>query len=109
MEAASALNHLPTWYETTAERELLRLMGLGCTCPIGVRGAWRDGAMELEAELYSIEPKESQADERVRMKTSGHVASEDDAKELAALLWEGMRELPLLRELPREAGDVPCR
>ncbi len=109
MEAARALNHLPTWYETIAERELLRLMGLGCTCPVGVRGVWRDGAMELAVELYSIEPKENPADERVDLKISGQVSSEAEAKELAARLWTELCGLPLLRELPREAGGAPCR
>ena len=45
--AARELNHFETWCETIAEREVLRLMGLGCACPIGVRGKMRDGVMEL--------------------------------------------------------------
>lgn len=109
MEAARSLGHLPTWYETTAERGLLRLMGLGCACPVGVRAAWSGGTMELEAAIYSVGLKENPADERAQVKISGPVTSVDDARSLAALLWEHVRELPLLRELQREAGVLSCR
>jgi hydroxymethylbilane synthase len=103
--AARELNHFDTWRETTAERELLRLMGLGCACPIGVRGKMRDGIMDLTAEVYSAEPKDNPEDERASLRLSGRVESDEDAKDLACRIWNEMRELPLMTELAAFSGE----
>lgn len=106
-EAAQAENHLPTWYEITAERELLRLMGLGCSCPVGVHGSWTAGKMELKAEIYPIET-ETASDEPLITSASAAVASDDDAKGLAAALWQTVRTSPLVEGLRKAAEQVPC-
>jgi hydroxymethylbilane synthase len=103
-EAARELNHFETWCETVAERELLRLMGLGCACPIGVQGEIIDGVMDLAVALYSTELRENPGDERVTVGVSGAVASEEDAKLLAFRLWDEMRDLPLMEELLSAEG-----
>jgi hydroxymethylbilane synthase len=100
----SGLNHFETWCEVTAERELLGLMGLGCACPIGVRGRMRNGLMELGAAIYSMEPKDAPEDERAEMSAEGRVDSCDDARALAGRLWALMRELPLMLELTACGG-----
>lgn len=97
--AARELNHFETWCEIIAEREVLRLMELGCACPIGIRGKMREGVMELAATVYSVEPKEDPEDECASLRLSGPVGSDEDAKALACRLWNEMRELPLMVEL----------
>ncbi|MDR3254980.1 MAG: hydroxymethylbilane synthase [Synergistaceae bacterium] len=98
-EIIHGLNHFDTWCEVSAERELLRLMGLGCACPIGVGGRMRNGVMRLSAAIYSIEPKENPEDEYLELSAEGHVNSRDDARALASGLWARIREFPLMLEL----------
>jgi hydroxymethylbilane synthase len=98
-EIARELCHFDTWCETAAERELLRLMGLGCHCPIGVRGEMIGGAMRLSAALFQPPVKEGRQGECLTMSASGRVASAEGAKALASRLWEEMRDLSLVAEL----------
>jgi hydroxymethylbilane synthase len=102
--AVGGLNHFETWCEVTAERELLGLMGLGCACPIGVRGRMRNGSMELRAAIYSMESKDAPEDERADLSAEGRVDSADDARALAGRLWGMMRDLPLMLELTACGG-----
>jgi hydroxymethylbilane synthase len=92
-EIAREINHFGTWCETVAERELLRLTGLGCACPIGVSGVIREGVMSLKAVLYSSNG------ERVESAVRGRVTSDCDALELASGLWDRMRDAPLMAEI----------
>jgi hydroxymethylbilane synthase len=101
---ARRLNHFVTSCEITAERELLRLMGLGCACPIGVLGEMIDGVMDLAVALYSIGPKDDPEDECVTIGISGRVDSEEDAVALASRLWEELRDVPLMTELLVSGG-----
>lgn len=104
--AARAANHLPTWLEVASERELLRLMGLGCSCPVGVNGVLRDGEMELTAAIYPPEQRDDAAP--ILEKAGGAVACEEDALRLARALWERLRTRPLLLELRAAAEIAPC-
>lgn len=109
MEAVRQVTHLPTWYEATAERELLRLMGLGCTCPVAVRAEWCGGVLTMTAAIYSIDPKGDPEDEQAQVMTGGTVSSDGEARAVAERLWwNHLYELPLLRELQREAGVASC-
>ena len=59
-----ALNHHDTWSEVTAEREFLRLLGAGCSTPIGVWSSLSGELLEMEARVYPESggaPKLSQA------------------------------------------------
>ena len=99
-EQARALNHVRTWLEITAERELLRLMGLGCSCPMALRASLDEsGRMEMTAAVYSVNAKENPKDERAMITESRPVESDDDAKRLAGSIWERMKDLPLVIEL----------
>lgn len=104
-ETARSLNHRATWYEVTAERELLRLMGFGCACPVGVHGKYVDNVLDLTASVYSIEPMENPEDEHVTLRVRGHVESERGAKQLASRLWDEMRDMPLIRALASLSGE----
>jgi hydroxymethylbilane synthase len=101
---ARSMNHLPTWCEVTAERALLGLFGLGCTSPIGVRGSWFDGRMELTVAIYSPTPTENPEDERAILSLNELVASESDATALATELWNEARALPLTRRILNDCG-----
>lgn len=83
-EAAWSLNHLPTWYEAVAEREVMRLSGLGCSCPLAARAVWRDGVMELTMELYL---HDADGVRLARHTEQGSVNCDDDALALAGELW----------------------
>jgi hydroxymethylbilane synthase len=98
-EIARELCHLDTWNETAAERELLRLMGLGCHCPIGVRGELSGEVMKLSAALYATPVKEERRGECLTLCASGRITSAEDARALASSLWDEMRDLPLMAEL----------
>lgn len=98
-EIARELCHLDTWLETAAERELLRLLGLGCVCPIGVRGELAGGVMRLTSALYETCIEEGRQGDCLTMSANGRVSSEEDAKALASRLWEEMREMRLVTEL----------
>jgi hydroxymethylbilane synthase len=87
------MNHLPTWYEVTAERLFLSRLARGCVCPVGVNASYRTGQMEMTAEVYP----ELGAPERATVR--GAVDSEKDAAALADELWEMMRDGPVVREI----------
>ena len=97
--AARALSHRKTWYEVVAERAFLALTGLGCTCPIGVRGEFDGAAMRLTAVLYSPDPLSRAADESLERCVAGGVGSARDARALASRLWDAVADAPLLRGL----------
>jgi hydroxymethylbilane synthase len=84
LELIRSLNHGPTWYEVTAERAFLKFFGLGCASPVGVSAVYADGELELRADM--CDGSESVASER------GRVSSDGDAREIAARLWERLRE-----------------
>jgi hydroxymethylbilane synthase len=94
-----SLNHLPTWYEVTAERAFLAHMGLGCVCPIGVSGKYSDGEMELAADIFSDGRAPGSEGGRITVASKGAVASEDDASLLASRLWDEVRGKPLMKSL----------
>ena len=99
-EKAHSLNHVKTWLEITAERELLRLMGLGCSCPMALRATLDEsGLMEMTAAVYSVDEKENRDDECVMITEAGAVESDDDAKRIAGAIWDRMKDLPLVKEL----------
>ena len=99
-ERAASLNHVRTWLEITAERELLKLMGLGCSCPMALRASLDDsGHMVMTAAVYSVTPKERAEDEGVMITEAGAVESEEDARRLAGMIWSRMNGLPLVKEL----------
>ncbi|MDR1514251.1 MAG: hydroxymethylbilane synthase [Synergistaceae bacterium] len=92
-EIAREMSHFKTWCETSAERELLRLMGLGCACPIGVSGVMTGEMMSVKAVLYSLQG------ESLEREACGRVSSECDALALASGLWDEMRDTPLMAEI----------
>lgn len=103
-DIARSLNDRKTWYEITAERALLSLLGFGCICPLGVGASFSEGRMRLVAAVYSIRPMENPEDEFVLVEKSGAVASDEDARALAEALWRKMAPLPLVRELSSLCG-----
>lgn len=48
-----ALNHGATWDRVTAEREFLRLLGAGCSTPIGVWSTLEGELLEMSAQVYA--------------------------------------------------------
>lgn len=77
----SRINHLPTFYATSAERSLLRTIEGGCSAPLGVETKWSEDGSELtlRAMLVSVDGKEcAEAD------ITQTVASTADADRLGA-------------------------
>ena len=94
------LNHLPTWYEVTAERAFLSRIASGCVCPVGVSASYDSGQIEMLAEVY---PLTGQADpDRALM--YGSVESAEDAAALGDALWEEMRDMPAVRAITEAGG-----
>jgi hydroxymethylbilane synthase len=93
-----SLNHEPTWYEVSAEREFLSRLASGCVCPVGVNARYASGVLEITAEVY---PMEQGPPERGSVR--GSVCSEGDAAALAGELWSVMSEGPLVRSMATEA------
>jgi hydroxymethylbilane synthase len=96
-----SLNHLPTWYEVTAERAFLSRIGLGCVCPMGVNARIESGFLELRAEVYPMEPCSGEPE---RASVRGAAGSERDALALAEELWDMMRGKPLIRAMTAARG-----
>jgi hydroxymethylbilane synthase len=94
-----SLNHLPTWYEVTAERGFLSRLALGCVCPVGVNARYDHGMLEIAAEVYPMTPGPSPE----RASVSGSVGSGEDAVALADDLWEAMRDMPVTKEMAKGA------
>jgi hydroxymethylbilane synthase len=92
------LNHLPTWYEVTAEREFLSRLAFGCVCPVGVNAVYSGGKLEMSAEIY---PERGAPD---RASVSGRAASAEDAAALAGELWDAMRGCPAARAITEGAA-----
>jgi len=93
------MNHLPTWYEVTAERAFLSRLAYGCVCPVGVNAFYNSGHMEMTAEVYP----ESGAPERASVR--GAIGSEEDAAALADELWGLMCDGPVVREMRKAAAS----
>jgi hydroxymethylbilane synthase len=103
------LNHTPTWYEVTAERAFLANMGLGCVCPIGVRGVYLDGELELTADVFSVAAADHaphRGADRVTSRVWGSVNSEREARLLASRLWDDLRDDPLIQSIKVQFGGV---
>ncbi|KAF7845685.1 hypothetical protein BT93_L1223 [Corymbia citriodora subsp. variegata] len=55
----STINHLPTFFATSAERSLLRTIEGGCSAPLGVESDWLDDRhLRLSAIVVSVDGKE---------------------------------------------------
>ena len=52
---ARAVNHEVTWLRVRAEREFLRLLGAGCSTPVGVSSELRCGRLVLAARVFSAD------------------------------------------------------
>ena len=48
----SSVNHVPTWFCATVEREFLRLLGGGCQLPLGIRTRIRERELHCEAIFF---------------------------------------------------------
>ncbi|MDR3279492.1 MAG: hydroxymethylbilane synthase [Synergistaceae bacterium] len=92
-----SLNHLPTWYEVTAERAFLARIGFGCVCPIGVNAKYGDGELELTVDLYPPDKDPSISPEMESLR--GRVDSDESARALADRLWEMVRDRPATRAM----------
>jgi hydroxymethylbilane synthase len=104
MEILRSLNHIPTWYEITSERAFLAHTGSGCACPIGVRGIYEDGELELAVEAYFIDPKRSGEPEKASVR--GRVDSEEDAVSLGDRLWDMTRLSPVFLSYAAAEGGA---
>jgi len=93
------MNHLPTWYEVTAERAFLSRLASGCVCPVGVNASYGPGYMEIIAEVYP----ELGAPEQAAV--CGAVDSAEDAAALADELWGAMCDGPVVQEIRRAAAS----
>jgi hydroxymethylbilane synthase len=51
-EIIDALNHQETWIRITAERKFLHLLNAGCSTPIGVWSALKEGGLSMGARVY---------------------------------------------------------
>lgn len=71
------INHLPTFYSTTAERSLLRTIEGGCSAPLGVESRWQDDVLHMQAIVVSVDGKEA-----VSIEVSQQVNSTEDAEKL---------------------------
>ena len=93
------MNHLPTWYEVTAERAFLSRLASGCVCPVGVNAFYESGQMEITAEVYPERGSPERAAAR------GAVDSAEDAAALADELWETMCDGPVVREIRKAVAS----
>lgn len=72
------INHLPTFYATTAERSLLRTIEGGCSAPLGIETGWVDAVqLRLKAIVVSVDGKEF-----AEVEMAEGVASVEDAERL---------------------------
>lgn len=72
------VNHLPTFYASSAERSLLRTIEGGCSAPLGVESEWQDDqTLRLRALVVSLDGKQS-----VEVEVSRTVRSVEDAERL---------------------------
>jgi hydroxymethylbilane synthase len=85
---AEEMRDLPAWYEAAAERNFLRLSGLGCSSPVAANASFADGVMEMTAEIY---PAGAAGAKPIAARAEGEVASEGDAEALAFRVWEKMK------------------
>jgi hydroxymethylbilane synthase len=99
-------NHVPTWYEVTAERAFLAHMGLGCVCPIGVRGEYAGGTLELTADVFPFERSEDSDGGRITARIRGKAGSEEEARLIASRLWDEVCDKPLMRSLSSSRGEA---
>lgn len=54
------INHLPSFYAVTAERNLLRTIEGGCSAPLGVESKWIDEThLKLNALVVSVDGRQS--------------------------------------------------
>lgn len=89
----SKLNDPITVFEVTAERSFLRALGGGCSVPVGAKALVKDGKIELDGLVASLDGKQI-----IRGKREDKA---DNAKELGEKL---ARDL-----LRRGAGDILCQ
>lgn len=81
-EISSEVNHRPTWLSSLAERELLRVLQVGCHVPFAALSTWEGEYLHLRAETLSMEGDSFTVDLR------GKVTSDDGAKALGASVAE---------------------
>jgi hydroxymethylbilane synthase len=85
--------HEPTLWSTAAERACLRVLEGGCTVPVGVNSALRDGALRLTGCVTALqgnlhvehtleEPVASQADAEALGARLAHILINTGAKEI---------------------------
>ena len=73
----AAVDHGPTHHAVTAERALLAALGGDCRSPVAAHAHWQDdGALRLDAEIYSEDGAEHVAGHAI-------VTGEGDAEALA--------------------------
>jgi hydroxymethylbilane synthase len=51
------INDAPTWFCTAVEREFLRLLGGGCSLPVGIRTSLEGGELRCEAIIFDESDK----------------------------------------------------
>lgn len=80
-EVIGAINDLPTFYATSAERSLLRTIEGGCSAPLGVETRWEnDNMLRLNAIVVSLDGKEY-----VEVEVAEQVRNVEDAEQLGQL------------------------
>jgi hydroxymethylbilane synthase len=84
--ALESLNHEPSLLCLRAEREFLRLLQGDCGTPVGVLATWRDGVMEMRAQIFD----DGRAEPRVAALRSEDRQVEPEA--LAAQLFERIND-----------------
>jgi len=73
------INHLPTWYSTTAERAFLQKLGGGCRAPVAALGTTSENRLKLEGMVASPGLKKA-----LRLSIEGDIdAAEDLGEKLA--------------------------
>ena len=75
-DVVTKINHLPTFYATSAERSLLRTIEGGCSAPLGIETEWTDATLlKLKAIVVSVDGKEY-----AEVEMEGGVTSVEDAE-----------------------------
>jgi hydroxymethylbilane synthase len=101
-EILKLFNHIPTWYEVTAERAFLSLASAGCSYPVAVNAAYVGGEMRIDAEIYPAEIGIAPGKSSIK----GRVDSAGDADALSSALWDEMRASPAARSLAEGGASL---
>lgn len=56
----SSINDEKTWIETDVERRIMRLLGAGCSSPVGIRAELNDNEVKIDAVYFVDESKSNE-------------------------------------------------